>query len=107
MGDIMADLLTQELPILLAAPIKGKKAGTRALCHGRGSYFTQHTFRSQKNGQLTVPVAIVRTFAKRRHGPPKAQWLVYILLNMPDLPIRVVRKTYRRRFGIESSYRMI
>ena len=104
---IMANLLTQGLPVLLAAPIKGKKGGTRALCHGRGSYFTQHTFRSQKNGQLTVPVAVVRTFAKRRHGPPKAQWLVYVLLNMPDLLIRAVRKTYRRRFGIESSYRMM
>jgi putative transposase len=26
---------------------------------------------------------------------------------MPDLLIRAVRKTYRRRFGIESSYRMM
>ena len=105
---ILAYLLTQpDLPVLLAAPVKGKKGGTRALCQGRGSYFTQHTFRSPTHGQLTVPVAVVRTFAKRRHGPRKAQWLVYVLLHMPNLPLRSVRKLYRRRFGIESSYRMM
>jgi putative transposase len=105
---IMAYLLTQpNLPVLLAAPIRGKKGGTRVLCQGRGSYHTEHTFRSQLHGQLTVPVAVVRTFAKRRHGPRRAQWLVYVLLHMPDLALRNVRKLYRRRFGIESSYRMM
>ncbi len=104
---IMTSLLSQGLPVLMAAPVKGKKGGTRALCQGRGSYFTQYTFHSPIHGQLTVPVAVVRTFAKRRHGPLRAQWLVYVVLNLPALPIRAVRKTYRRRFGIESSYRMM
>ena len=104
---IMTALLNQHVPVLMAAPLKGKKGGTRALCQGQRSYYTQHTFRSQTHGSLTVTVAVVRTFAKRRHGPPRAQWLVYVVLNMPNLPIRAVRKTYRRRFGIESSYRMM
>ena len=32
---------------------------------------------------------------------------MYVLLHMPDLALRNVRKLYRRRFGIESSYRMM
>jgi putative transposase len=38
------------LVALIAAPIRGKKGGTRALCQGRRSYRTHHTFRSQKYG---------------------------------------------------------
>jgi Transposase DDE domain len=96
-----------ELPVILAIPVRGKKGGTRTLCQGRGSYRTEYTFHSQLQGELTVPVAVVRTFAKRRHAPPKAQWLVYALLHCPELPVRKVRKLYRRRFGIERSYRMM
>jgi len=95
------------LPVIMAAPLRGKRGGLRALCQGRGSYQTEYTFHSPLHGELTVPVGMVRTFAKRRHGPPKAQWLVYVLLHLPELSIRKVRKLYRRRFGIESSYRMM
>ncbi|MBA4379418.1 MAG: hypothetical protein C0393_01805 [Anaerolinea sp.] len=105
---IMGDLLAQpDLPVILAVPIRGKKGGTRALCQGRGSYRTAHTFRSQEHGALTVPLGVVRTFAKRRDGTRKAQWLIYALLNIPDISLRTVRKLYRRRFGIESSYRLM
>jgi len=105
---IMRDLLAQtDLPVIMAVPIRGGKGGTRALCQGRGSYRTEHTFRSQEHGELTVPLGVVRTFSKRRNGVWKAQWLVYALLNVPEVPLRKVRKLYRRRFGIESGYRMM
>ena len=96
-----------ELPVIMAVPVRGKKGGTRALGQSWGSYRTAYTFHSQFQGELTIPVTVVRTFAKRRHCPPKAPWLVYALLHCPDLPVRRVRKLDRRRFGIESSYRMM
>jgi putative transposase len=97
------------LPAILACAIRGKPGGkgTRALCHGRSSYRTTHTFVNPDYGQLTVPVAAVKTYSKRRDGSIKTQWLVYVLLNLPDEPLRRVRKLYRRRFGIESSYRLM
>ena len=105
---VMRGLLAErDLSIILAAPIKGKTGGTRALCHGRRSYRTEHTFRSAEYGELTVPVMVVRTRAKRRDGSYKWVWLVYVLLHVPDLTPRQVRKAYRRRFGIESSYRLL
>jgi hypothetical protein len=96
-----------DLAAIIAAPIKGKTGGTRALCQGRRSYRTEHTFRSQDYGELTVPVMVVRTRSKQRDGTYHWVWLVYVLLNVPDLTARQVRKAYRRRFGIESSYRLL
>ena len=97
------------LPVIMACPIRGKPEGqgTRALCQGRGSYRTTHTFTNPDYGQLTVPLGVVKTFSKRRNGTHKVAWLIYVLLNLPDEPLRRVRKLYRRRFGIESSYRLL
>jgi hypothetical protein len=95
------------LGVILAAPIRGKTGGLRALCQGPRSYRTRHTFRSAENGELTVPVGIVRTCVQRRDGSWKWQWLVYVLLNLPDESLRRVRKLYRRRFGIETGYRVM
>jgi len=105
---VMRGLLAEpDLSLIMAAPIKGKTGGTRALCHGRRSYRTEHTFRSDDYGELTVPVMVVRTRSKRRDGTDKWTWLVYVLIHVPDLTARQVRKAYRRRFGIESSYRLL
>lgn len=96
-----------ESAALIAAPIRGKTGGLRAVCHGRRSYRTTHTFRSTDYGELTVPVAVVRTLRRRRDGTRQAEWLVYVLIRLPHMPVRQVRKRYRRRFGIESSYRLL
>jgi hypothetical protein len=99
---VMRGLLAEpDLSIIMAAPIKGKTGGTRALCQGRRRYLTEHTFRSTEHGELTVPVMVVRTRAYTW------VWLVYVLLHVLDLTPRQVRKAYRRRFGIESSYRLL
>ena len=100
-------LAEPDLSAIIAAPIKGKTGGTRALCRGHRSYRTEHTFRSQDYGELTVPVMVVRTRSKQRDGAYHWVWLVYVLLNVPDLTARQVRQAYRRRFGIESSYRLL
>jgi putative transposase len=104
MRELQAEL---DMSAIVAVTIRGKTGGTRALCQGRSSYHTDYTFRSAENGELTVPLAVVRTIRKRRDGTLKVEWLIYALLNVTDVPIRRVRKLYRRRFGIESSYRLL
>lgn len=93
-------------PSIIACPIRGKKGGTRALCTGRGSYSTTHTFRSQTYGQCTVPVVVARAYSSSRwrRKPRRATWLLFVQLNSTLRPQRV-RQLYRKRFGIESSYR--
>jgi len=92
---------------ILACPIRGKKGGTRGLCQGNKSYRTQHTFKSQENGAFTAPLAIVRSYTSRKRSKRKkrrAVWLVYVVLNCEFNP-KTIRKLYRKRFGIETSYR--
>jgi hypothetical protein len=91
---------------IIACPIRGKKGGTRALCTGRGSYITTHTFSSAEYGSCEATVAIVRTFntSGRRRQRRKACWLVYVLINVNLRPDQV-RQRYRYRFGVDTSYR--
>jgi putative transposase len=93
---------------ILACPIRGKQGGTKALCHGRSSYRSQHTFRSQEYGEFTAAVVVVRTFTSHRRskrGQRRLRWLIYVVFQCDDLSLRQIRRLYRRRFGIEASYR--
>jgi hypothetical protein len=93
---------------ILACPIRGKAGGTKALCRGPSSYRTQHTFRSLEYGEFTADVVVVRTFTthkRSKRGQRRLRWLVYVVSHCADLSPRQVRRLYRRRFGIETSYR--
>jgi putative transposase len=95
------------IPAIIACPKRGKKGGAAALCQGRASYQSQHTFKSQAHGSYTAPVTLAHTFTtpKRSKGKGRrARWLVFVLLNCAIAPNNV-RKCYRKRFGIETSYR--
>jgi len=103
---VMEYLTRRAQPALIACPIRGKTGGTRALCQGRRRYRTTHTFVSGDQ-TFTATLAVCRSFttAKRtKRLKPRAVWLLYILIEL-DLAPRQVRRWYRKRFGIESSYR--
>lgn len=105
--EVQEFLSQQEIPALIACPIRGKHGGTRALCQGCRSYRTQHTFRGTNGKSRTAELAVCRTFttAKRtKRLKRRATWQIFILIHI-DLSPRQVRRLYRRRFGIETSYR--
>ncbi len=101
-------LLENNIPAVIACPIRGKQGGTKALCQGRQSYITQHTFRSAEHGECSVPVAVVRSFThKGKRGERKrrkARWFIYVLIHS-KFKVQQAHGRYRSRFGIESSYR--
>ena len=84
------------VPAIIAMPIRGKQAGTRALCQGRTSYRTSYTLQSTENGSIRVPVAVVRTMQRRRSGQRQVRWLVYVCLRV-RAPARQIRPRSRRR----------
>jgi len=96
------------IPSLIACSIRGKTGGTRALCKGNKSYSTTHTFRNRtEKKERTAAVAVCRVFTtSKRTGRMKrrAEWLIFILINL-DLTPKQARRLYRRRFGVETSYR--
>jgi putative transposase len=99
-------LYYRRIAAIIAMPIRGKQAGSRQLCRGRKSYRTAYTMRSAAHGSLTVPVAVVRTYQRRRSGQRQLRWLVYICLRVAG-PVVQIRWRYRRRFGIETGYRLM
>ena len=104
---VLTYLSERQQPALIACPIRGKKGGTRALCWGQSSYRTSYTFKEGSAEAFTAEVAVCRTVtsAKRtQRMERRVTWLLFILLNLA-LPPKPVRRLYRKRFGVESSYR--
>ena len=104
---VIAALTRWGQPALIACTIRGKTGGTRALCCGRRSYGTTYTFNTgtAKAFQAQFVVCYTFTTAKRtKRLKRRAVWLIFILVHL-DLSPRQARRLYRRRFGIETSYR--
>ena len=107
-GMAVLDYLTRAgQPTLIACTIRGKTGGTRALCQGHKSYRTAYTFHGPHQTTFTAQLAVCRVFTTaKRTGRMKrrVEWLIFILIHLDWLP-KQARREYRRRFGIESSYR--
>jgi len=95
-------------PSLIACPIRGKKGGTRALCRGRASYRTEYIFNEGKEEEFRAQLAVCRVFTTSRRtgrGKRRAEWLVFIMIALDWTPEKC-RQRYRKRFGVETSYRL-
>lgn len=104
--EVLRYLSRRHIAAIVAMPIRGKQAGSRALCRGQKSYWTTYTLQSAEEGKLTVSVAVVRTYQRRRSGSRQLRWLLYVVLGGGG-PLLRVRRRYRRRFGIETGYRLM
>lgn len=102
-GQVIQYLQSQKQASILACPIRGKTGGTKALCKGRKSYRTNHTFTDGTQAEIVL----VATLPKRRGGKRARKWLAYVVIGLADWTPRQVKRAYRRRFGIECSYRQL
>jgi putative transposase len=102
---VIQRLQSLRLPAIIACPIRGQDGGTRALCRGRVSYTTSYTMNSQYSS-CTVRMAVVRGYVHNRGQSKRARWFLYIQVGLAWTP-QQVHSQYRRRFGIESSYRCL
>jgi hypothetical protein len=95
-------------PSLIACPIRGKKGGTRALCRGRASYRTDYAFDEGREDEFRAQLAVCRVFTMSRRTKRhkrRAGWLLFIMIALDWTPERC-RQRYRKRFGVETSYRL-
>jgi hypothetical protein len=105
-GNIITYLQTEaKLSALIACPIRGKKGkgGTRALCKGRKHYRTPYTFTDGTDADLAVVPTLKR---HKKTGKQERTWLIFVLIHL-DWSAKKAQQRYRRRFGIESSYRLL
>jgi hypothetical protein len=101
-GAIVRYLQGAHLPAILACPIRGDAGGTRALCRGRKGYCTDYTFSDGTQARLALRPARVPD----KNGRRRVKWLVFVVIHL-DWSAKKVAQRYRRRFGIESTYRQL
>ena len=99
---IVAYLTSTHQPAIIANPIRGKTGGTRALCQGRSSYKTFHTFGSG----IQVTLALKASLVPDKTGKRRRKWLAFIVILL-DWSVEKIFQEYRRRFGVECSYRLL
>jgi putative transposase len=104
---VVAYLKQQPFPSIIALTIRGKQGGTRALLNSRGSYQTTYTRSSAQYGQQTFNVVVVCKYSKGRYGRQGAYHFAYIMIGGVKMDPHQVFDVYRRRFGIETSYRLM
>jgi hypothetical protein len=101
-GPVIRLLRGRQQAAIIACPVRGKRGGTRALCRGSRSYRTSYTFADR----TTVDVVAVATLVPDKTGHKRRKWLLFVVLGLDWTPAQVYRK-YRRRFGVECSYRLL
>ena len=92
-------------PFILPA-ISRKNGGVAKLFVGRASYKTSYTMRNQKLGFEAVDLALARKYSKGRYRRKRSKWFAYVTYRVRTHPLQIFQ-FYRRRFGIESSYRQM
>lgn len=107
--EVINYLKRRHIRAIIAVPQKGKKNGVKSLLGGRNSRTVRYTMISGqgKTAKSTkFDLAIVCKYAKNKYGRKGTVYFTYALINVKIDPRECYQK-YRKRFGIESSYRMM
>ena len=98
-------LKARDLPFIIPA-VTRRNGGVGKLFVGRASYTTAYTLRNQTLGTETVDLALTRKYSKGRYRRKRSKWFAYVTYRVRTHPLQIFQ-FYRRRFGIESSYRQM
>jgi hypothetical protein len=109
---VMAYLQTENIPFLMPATFRGraprrgrKHKGLRALRQGKAGW-SEHT-QSSKGQSVTMKICVTyKTYRHHRTKQRKNKKLVFAAWHVCGTPT-TIRDTYRKRFGIEASYRQL
>jgi hypothetical protein len=111
---VIQDLITAELPFIMPAVKRGKKpttpggpTGTYAVAAEKQGRWTSYTLKSPREGHVDFDLAVVCYNARGQRGRHQRETLLYATWGVTPRPWCWIRQTYRRRFGIESSYRQL
>ena len=104
---VVGYLLTQPFPTIMPLMIRGKKGGARCVLAGHKSHQTTYTRRSLLYGTHVLPITVVCRYKKGRFGDHGLQRFAYVTLGALKMTPHQIADEYRRRFGIETSYRLM
>jgi putative transposase len=111
---VIRDLITAEFPFIMPAVKRGKKpttaggpTGTYALAAMKQGQWTTYTLKSPQEGHVDFDLAVVCHNTRGQRGRHQREALLYATWGLTHRALNWIRTTYRRRFGIESSYRQV
>jgi hypothetical protein len=112
--DVIRYLQAGRYPFLMPLPRRGRRvdhpdgpSGSQVFAAARRSGWGQYTLTNARGRRAAVRVGVKcrnRRGERGRHGRDR---LVYALWGLNPPSLEWVRQTYRRRFGIETSYRQM
>jgi hypothetical protein len=101
-------------PFLMPMVCHGRKAdhpqgpsGSKRFKLMKTSGWYTHTLQDAKKRKATVSICVKRTRLTDRHGRKKWATWVYAYWGITPRRVDWVKQTYRKRFGIETSYRQM
>ena len=101
-------------PFLMPMVCHGRKAdhplgpsGSNVFKEMKRSGWYTHTLQDGEKNKATVSVCVKRARYKNKHGKRKSETWVYAYWGIAPKQVDWVKNTYRRRFGIETSYRQM
>jgi Transposase DDE domain len=94
-----------DIPFMMPAIKTGKKGGIKQFLKGRKSYKTTHTITRDKDDSVTFDLWIVCKYRKGKRKKYGVQYFAYVTYKIKT-NLDYIYQDYRKRFGIESSYRL-
>jgi putative transposase len=93
------------IPLILPAIKRGQKRGVKQLLQGRKSYKTTYTMLNSQGESVTFALWIICKYSKGKRKKRGLEYYVYVVAQV-NISLFSIHKDYRKRFGIESSYRL-
>ena len=103
--EVINYLKKRSVNAIIALPLKGKTI--KANLKGRKSKIIEYTMKSPKTkATATFNLALVCKYSKKKYNRRGTKFFAYALIGTILKPRRIFEE-YRKRFGIESSYRIM
>lgn len=94
-----------DIPFVMPAIRRGKQGGIKQFLKGKRSYKTTYTMTRGKDDSVTFDLWIICKYRKGKRGKRGVEYFAYVVDNA-KASLAYIHQDYRKRFGIESSYRL-
>ena len=94
-----------DIPFIMPAIRNGKTGGIQQYLKGGKSYKTTHTMNLGKDNEVSFDLWVVCKYQKGKQGKHGIEYLAYVVYKV-TIGLDYIYQDYRKRFGIESSYRL-
>ena len=94
-----------DIPFIMPAIRRGKQGGIKQFLKVKSSYRTTYTMGKDNNNSVTFNLWIICKYRKGQRGKHGVEYFAYVIHQLKTC-LSYIHQDYRKRFGIESSYRL-